>query len=132
MRITKRHNEAIELLIDGELTKEQIAKSVRVSRSTLYKWLEDKDFNEEYQERLNEIERQTRARIRNMTAKALDRQEQILDTSRNDMAAASVAADVLDRAGYAPEDNVNVNTAAPVQILFDIPRNAEGGNEKGK
>ncbi len=122
MRINKRHSEAIELLIEGTLTKEQIAKNVHVSRSTLYKWLEDEDFIAEYEYRLEEIERQTRARIRRMTAKALDRQERILDTSRNDMAAASVAADVLDRAGYAPEDNVNVNTAQPVQILFDIPR----------
>lgn len=129
MRITKRHSEAIELLVEGTLTKEQIAKSVRVSRSTLYKWLKDEDFNAEYEYRLEEIERQTRARIRRMTVKALDRQEKILDTSRNDMAAASVAADVLDRAGYAPEDNVNVNTAMPVQILFDIPR---ADNEAGK
>lgn len=129
MRITKRHEEAIGLLIDGELSKEDIAKSVRVSRSTLYRWLEDEDFTAEYEYRLEEIERQTRARIRRMTAKALDRQERILDTSRNDMAAASVAADVLDRAGYAPEDNVNVNTAQPVQILFDIPRT---DNETGK
>lgn len=129
MRITKRHSEAIELLVEGTLTKEQIAKSVRVSRSTLYKWLKDEDFNAEYEYRLEEIERQTRARIRRMTVKALDRQEKILDTGRNDMAAASVAADVLDRAGYAPEDNVNVNTAMPVQILFDIPR---ADNEAGK
>lgn len=129
MRITKRHEEAIGLLIDGELSKEDIAKSVRVSRSTLYRWLEDEDFTAEYEYRLEEIERQTRARIRRMTAKALDRQERILDTSKNDIAAASVAADVLDRAGYAPEDNVNVNTAQPVQILFDIPRT---GNETGK
>ena len=129
MRITKRHEEAIGLLIDGELSKEDIAKSVRVSRSTLYRWLEDEDFTAEYEYRLEEIERQTRARIRRMTAKALDRQERILDTSKNDIAAAPVAADVLDRAGYAPEDNVNVNTAQPVQILFDIPRT---GNETGK
>lgn len=129
MRINKRHSEAIELLIEGTLTKEQIAKNVHVSRSTLYKWLEDEDFTAEYEYRLEEIERQTRARIRRMTAKALDRQERILDTSKNDIAAASVAADVLDRAGYAPEDNVNVNTAQPVQILFDIPRT---GNETGK
>ena len=129
MRINKRHSEAIELLIEGTLTKEQIAKNVHVSRSTLYKWLEDEDFTAEYEYRLEEIERQTRARIRRMTAKALDRQERILDTSRNDMAAASVAADVLDRAGYPPEDNVNVNTAQPVQILCDIPRT---DNETGK
>ena len=127
MRINKRHGEAIEMLIEGVLTKEQIAKSVHVSRSTLYRWLEDEDFIAEYEYRLEEIERRTRARIRRMTTKALDRQERILDTSKNDIAAASVAADVLDRAGYAPEDNVNVNASQPVQILFDIPRTDETG-----
>ena len=60
MRINKRHSEAIELLIEGTLTKEQIAKNVHVSRSTLYKWLEDEDFTAEYEYRLEEIERQPR------------------------------------------------------------------------
>lgn len=122
MRITKRHEDAIGMLIDGKLTKEEIAKIVRVSRSTLYRWLEDEDFNDEYEYQLSELERQTRARIRGLTVKALDRQEKILDYSRNDNAAAAVAADVLDRAGYAPEDNVKVTSAQPVQIVMDIPK----------
>ena len=121
MRITKRHRQAIELMIDGSMTKEEIAKIVKVSRTTLYNWLQDDDFNEELEEQTAEIERLTRARIRKMTKKALDRQEKILDHSKNDMAAASVAADVLDRAGFGPEDNLNIRTTEPIKIINDIP-----------
>lgn len=121
MRITKRHKEAIRLLIEGSLTKEEIAKNVKVSRTTLYNWLQDDDFNEELEEQTAEIDRLTRTRIRNMTKKALDRQEKILDYSKNDMAAASVAADILDRAGYGPEDTLNIRAAEPIQIINDIP-----------
>lgn len=121
MKITKRHRTAIELLIDGTMSKEEIAKTVNVSRSTLYNWLMDEDFQEELQERNDEIDRLTRARIRKMTKKALDRQERILDHSKNDMAAASVAADVLDRAGYSSEDTLNIRSSEPIQIINDIP-----------
>lgn len=121
MKITKRHRKAIELMINGNLSKEEIAKIVKVSRSTLYNWLADEDFTEELEEQNAEIERLTRARIRNMTKKALDRQEKILEYSKNDMAAASVASDVLDRAGFNPDDNLNIRTTEPVKIIYDIP-----------
>lgn len=121
MKITKRHRKAIELLIDGKLTKEEIAKIVNVSRTTLYNWLADDNFNEELEEQIAEIDRLTRTRIRNMTKKALDRQEKILDHSKNDIAAASVASDVLDRAGFSHEDTVNIRTIEPIQIVNDIP-----------
>lgn len=130
MRLKKYHRTAIELMIKGELTMDEIAKSVKKSRQALYKWLEDEDFKAEYDERIAEIERRQRRRICNMAEKALDRQEQILKKSKNDMAAASVAADVLDRAGYTKENVVTVGGgAAPVQIINDIPRGGEADEQ---
>lgn len=127
MRITVKHKKVIELLIEGDLTKEEIAKSVHIARSTLYKWLEDEEFKEEYDEQLAEIERRIRRRINNMTKSALDRQEKILQKGKNDIAAAAVAKDVLDRAGYAAEDNINIRGDNVVQIINDIPR-SDGGD----
>lgn len=121
MRLGEKHRKAIELLIAGDLTKEQIADSVNVSRKTLYNWLENEDFAAEYTAQLDEMDRKIRRRIAGMATKALDRQEKILDKSKNDMAAATVAADVLDRAGYKPDDKIAVEAAAPVQIIYDIP-----------
>ena len=123
MKLTKKHKTAIELMILGELNMDEIARCVKVSRKTLYNWQQDEDFNAEYDERIAEIERRQRRRICNMAEKALDRQEQILEKSKNDMAAASVAADVLDRAGYTKENVVTVGGgAAPVQIINNIPK----------
>lgn len=122
MKLTKKHRTAIELLIEGNMSKTDIAQSVNVSRQTLNKWLNDTDFKDEYDEQIKEIERRFKRRICNMTAAALDRQENILKRSKNDIAAASVAKDILDRAGYAPDDNINIEMKEQVIIVDDIPR----------
>lgn len=122
MKITKRHREAIKLLIEGQLSKEEIAKNVNVSRPTLYNWLKDEDFKEVYEEEISELERRVKRRIANMVNDALDRQERILNNSKNDIAAAAVAKDVLDRAGYAPDENVNITGTEAVTIINNIPR----------
>lgn len=127
MKLAKRQYYAIELMIEGDLTMDEIAKCVKVSRRTLYNWLDDEDFKSAYDEQLNEIERKIRRRIANMADKALDAQERILSKSKNDVAAASVAADVLDRAGYKPDTAVKLEAAAPVQIINNIPRDGEHG-----
>lgn len=122
MKITKKHKTAINLLIDGRFSQEEIAQNVKVSRKTLYNWIKDPDFEQEYNEQLNEIERRIKRRISRMVDTALTRQELILEKSGNDNAAAIVAKDVLDRAGYAPDNNVNINGDGVVQIINDIPR----------
>lgn len=121
MKLTNKHRTAIELLIAGHMSKDEIARGVKVSRKTLYNWLDNEDFKAEYDEQLKEIERRQKRRIYNMVDKALDAQERILSKSKNDIAAASVASDVLDRAGYAPEKAVSVSSSAPVQIINNIP-----------
>ena len=122
MKLTKRHRTAIKLLIEGRLSKEEIAQSVKVARQTLYNWMNDSDFIEEYNEQLAEIDRRVKRRISNLVNDALDRQERILNKGKNDIAAAAVAKDVLDRAGYAPDENINVSGTEAVTIINDIPR----------
>lgn len=122
MKLGKKHKTAIKLLIEGELSKEEIAQSVKVSRKTLYNWLNDADFSEEYNEQVAEIDRKVKRRISNMVNDALDRQKRILNKSKNDNAAAVVAKDVLDRAGYAPDSKIQLEGEGAVQIINNIPR----------
>lgn len=120
MKLNKTHNRAIELLFEGKLTREEIAEQIGKSPKTLYNWEQDEDFQEAFDKAKKEDERHNWLRIRRLSRKALEVQEKIMDKSRNDMARASVAADVLNRAGYAPDQNVNVNAGAVVEIIDDI------------
>lgn len=116
MKIGKRHRQAIELLVMTDKSKTEIAETVNISRTALSKWLKDADFIAELKELEEERDRRTRKRIRNMVDKALDRQGRILDESKSDAAAASVASDVLDRAGFAVASDVNISADAAVRM----------------
>lgn len=122
MRITDKHRNVIKLLIEGNLSKSEIADSVKVARRSLYNWLNDDDFKTEYEEALSEMERITKAKIGSMAYRALERQERILNQSKNDIAAAAVAKDVLDRAGYAAEDKISIKNSEPITIINNIPK----------
>ncbi len=128
MKIKKIHNDAIMLMLEGQFTKREIAQQIGKSEKTLWNWEQDEDFQAAYDKARKEEERRNWARIHKMSKKALDVQEKIMDKSKNDIARASVAADVLDRAGYAPEQNVNVNAGAVVEIIDDINRQLTSDN----
>lgn len=124
IKLTKKHRTAIELLLEGSMTIEEIAVSVKVSRQTLYNWMQDPLFDAELKERAADFRRVQKARIAQLASKALDTQEQIMNKSKNDVARAGVASDVLDRAGYikpkkAEEDSDSKRTGG-VLILPDI------------
>lgn len=123
-KLTKKHRTAIELLVRGAGTIEEIAKAVNVTRKTIYNWMEDPLFKEELKEREADFRRVQKARITQLASKALDTQEQIMDKSKNDVARAGVASDVLDRAGYIKpkkaEDDSSDKRTGGVLILPDI------------
>ena len=125
MNLTERHKTALNLLLEGNLNKSEIAKCVEVSRTTLYNWIEDADFRAAYDEAAEETDRQIKRRIVNLANRALDRQERILTDSKNDNAAAMVAKDVLDRAGYTAENRLQVEHSEAVVIINDIPRGGD-------
>ncbi|MGM9936851.1 MAG: hypothetical protein ACI38A_05860 [Candidatus Ornithomonoglobus sp.] len=99
-RLNDLHMQAIFLLVEGRLTRSEIADTIGKSRSCLYKWLDEPVFKEELELRTAEREAANKRRITALAKKALDRQEKILDSSDDDRSAAAVASDILDRAGY--------------------------------
>lgn len=124
----KAKETALNLMLEGNYTMQEIAERVKKTRQTLYNWLEnDEEFKEEYERRQEDMSRMAKARISQIAAKAIDRAEKILVSSKNDMAAASVIKDTLDRAGYNTDNIVHLSADAPVQIINNIPKGEDGG-----
>lgn len=125
MKLTKKHRNAIEMLLAGDLTKVEIAERVKISRKTLYNWLADEDFKAEMTEREDDYRRMIRARLACMSNKALDTQVDIMDNSDDDKARATVSSDVLDRAGYLKPKNTEDVTpeGTGVIILAEVKEN---------
>ena len=123
MRLTNKHKTALKLLFEGNYTIDEIAKIVKISRQTLYNWQNDEDFKAAMKELEDDFDRKTRSRIRTLVRGALDRQERILTQSRNDNAAAVVAKDVLDRAGFMPDSNVNIAGDMDFNVRVDYGDN---------
>lgn len=55
MKLTNRHNKAIELLFEGSLKRIEIAEELKISEQTLYNWLKDEDFTHAYDEYVKTI-----------------------------------------------------------------------------
>ena len=124
----KNKEMALKLMLEGNMTMQEIADYVKKTRRTLYNWLEnDEEFKEEYERRLADMARMSRARLGVLVPKAINRAEEILDNSRNDIAAANVIKDVLDRTGHSSENIVKIEQETPVQIINNIPKGENSG-----
>ena len=124
----KNKEKALKLMLEGNMTMQEIADDVKKTRRTLYNWLEnDEEFKEEYERRLADMARMSRARLGVLVPKAINRAEDILENSRNDIAAANVIKDVLDRTGHSSENIVKIEQEAPVQIINNIPKGDNSG-----
>ncbi|AGF56448.1 phBC6A51 family helix-turn-helix protein [Clostridium saccharoperbutylacetonicum] len=58
MIISDKHIQSINLMLIGNLTNANIAKTVGVSEKTIYNWLDNKDFKAELQKRTDEFNSQ--------------------------------------------------------------------------
>ena len=124
----------MKLLLEGKLSISDIADSVKKSRKTIYNWIDDPDFKEEYEEMKSDYERTIKARVVHLAKTALDTQENIMKESKNDMARANVSSDVLDRAGFIKLKQSDIVKAESdsveggIVILADV---LEGGESDG-
>ncbi len=107
-----KQRNAIEMLISADLTNNEIAEELKITPKTLYNWRQSEEFSAE-------LNRKMRLRLSGAAPKALKKMEKLID-SKNEMVAHLSAKDILDRAGYAAEENVNINGNAAVQIIDDI------------
>jgi len=118
--ITKKQQKAIELMFEGNLSQKQISEIVKVHETTLSRWKHEDSFIEATKEYTKKV-------ISQSTSKAMSTMVNLLN-AKSELVRFNAAKDLLDRAGFAPTDNVNVNANInPVQIVDDIPEDDSDG-----
>ena len=125
--IDERQRKAISLLVAGEHSKVDVARLSGVSRTTLYKWLNDGEFNKEMDKRLTEIKNQTQKELNSKLPKALDLYWDLATSDKTDCRTKQIALSyIIDRCLGKPvartemtdnRSDTNINTE---DILDDI------------
>ena len=95
----------------GDRTQKEIAERLKVTEATICNWKKNEDFQTEYIEFM-------RQNLKGAVAKAFNTELQLLN-ARSEMVRLLAAKDVLDRAGFRPDDNVNANIDADLHITID-------------
>lgn len=109
--LNPKQKKCIELMISGDRTQKQIADELKVSENTICNWKKNDDFMAEYTSSL-------KSNMKDVAAKAFNTEIKLL-SARSEMVRLMAAKDILDRAGFKPDDNVNVNGVGKVVIVDD-------------
>jgi uncharacterized protein YjcR len=109
--LSKKQIQCIKMLADGSLMQKEIAQQLKVSEQTICNWKRKPEFAAEYNDAVRE-------NIRFAAGKAYAKQVELLDSPDGRVASAA-AADLLDRAGFKPDGNINLNGNLPVVIVGD-------------
>ena len=96
----------------GELTQKEIASRINITEKTICAWKKDKEF-------MSELNSLVRISIQSLAAKAFRTHANLLN-AKNEMIRYMVAKDILDRAGYKPDDRLKIDGAIPIVIADDL------------
>lgn len=115
---------AVEKLVEGVLTRTDIAKVVGIHRTTLYKWLDDPEFVAEVDRRLQVIKGFAENKIKAHVGFALNNLIELAADSSNRRVQAQVNQYLMDRALGRPTTKVDVEaglkeTPTGVDVLQD-------------
>jgi len=103
---------AIEMLVDGELTKVEIAKRIGVSRQALYNWLDDEEFRAELDRRLQGIKSFVQKRIDAKLEFVIDKLYELATDNSNKRVQAQVLQYLADRALGKPSSKLDITAEA--------------------
>lgn len=109
--LNSKQKKCIDLMLLGEKTQKEIAQILRVSEATICNWKKNKEFAAEYASSL-------KSSMKDVAAKAFQTEVSLLK-ARSEMVRLAAAKDILDRAGFKPDDTVNLNVE-PVMIVNDL------------
>ena len=113
--LSSKQRKCVELMALGDRTQKEIAEQLRITEATICNWKKNEDFQMEYIEFV-------RRNLSGAVAKAFNVEISLLN-ARSEMVRLLAAKDVLDRAGFKPEDNVNLNTDMDLHITIDYGDN---------
>lgn len=117
--LTEQQYKAVELLIEGEFTKTEVAKKVGISRNTLHRWLRDDRFVAELREIAEENKRQTIDYINSKSLLAAKRYW-ALSESGDTRTKEAVLRNWLDRSVGKPKANIEIETEKATKSDYDI------------
>ena len=106
-----KQQKCVELMSYGNLTQKEIASEIGVSEATICNWKKNAEFIAAYTAEMKKIMMEAAAVAFNTLFSLL--------SSRNDAVRLGAAKDILDRAGFKPDDNINL-ACAPVVIVNDL------------
>ena len=109
--LNSKQKKCIEMMALGDRTQKEIAEQLKVTEATICNWKKNEDFQTEYIEFM-------RQNLKGAVAKAFNTELQLLN-ARSEMVRLLTAKDVLDRAGFRPDDNVNANIDTDLHITID-------------
>ncbi|MCC8039155.1 MAG: hypothetical protein LIP02_13635 [Bacteroidales bacterium] len=109
--LNSEQQKCIELMVSGNMTQREIAKEIDVAPETISRWKRTDEFIDTY----NSAVRQN---IQDAASDALRTMVSLLK-ARSELVRFNAAKDILDRAGFKPEDNINLTGSGTVVIIDD-------------
>jgi IS30 family transposase len=110
--LSKKQKKCLELMAVSDLSQREIAKQIDVAEETISRWKRNSEF-------ASELDALIRISIRSLAAKAFRTHTNLLN-AKSEMVRYMVAKDILDRAGFKPDDKIKFEGAIPVVIHDDL------------
>lgn len=106
--LNSKQRKCVELMTEGSRTQREIAAKLRVTEATICNWKKNAEFMAEYASAL-------KSSMREVAAKAFCVEKSLLK-ARSESVRLMAAKDILDRAGFKPEGNINLNGETVVLV----------------
>lgn len=122
---------AVQLLVDGELNKTDIAKRCEISRQSLYDWLDNEEFKKELDRRIQQRKGLVEKIIDSKLEGAVDQLFRLADTTENARVKAQILQYIIDRGLGKPTTKLDVAAEMkPKQTLTKDVLEAEFDEEE--
>jgi len=95
--LTNRQEKAIILLLQNK-NLDEVAKTLRVSRSTIYKWFERQDFKEKFAEVRQQVFNESLEELKTLTKEAIATLKDILKNGTKETSRVTASKTVLELA----------------------------------